>query len=425
MSIERICQRFQEVYDLKDSKGTAIGHNFFKFSTDSDIRAEEIADFKGFQLWKNPGNIMGWTRHFNWLGSSAPAANRLACKVAIDTTKLTPESWKLVLDKCASLYQTESEEDHFVADLLLFRIALNREKGEANTYWQNSSPLYSTTLLSYISNLGHIYPDPKGEEYLKFLQQELAAGKLTVAKQSMQEKEITNQKQRQVSNTKAKNISNEEILANNKEILAQLNALQKANQPPADTIDHTATNETSSNTSPLDPQSLSLLQQNLKQAQSNLVTKEDVKKIPGIHQAMLASLNSNTPSTETKEELKDEQKNIQQAAVAQQQAEGQEGFWSKWGWVIGIVATAGLGFLAWYLVKRYKDKADESASQSSALKDEITSLQDEINDLNNSDGSSSNTNTGNDDTLGNNAVIVNTDTLNQINEILSGSNQRT
>ena len=329
------------------------------------------------------------------------------------------------MDKCASLYQTESEEDHFVADLLLFRIALNREKGEANTYWQNSSPLYSTTLLSYISNLGHIYPDPKGEEYLKFLQQELAAGKLTVAKQSMQEKEITNQKQRQVSNTKAKNISNEEILANNKEILAQLNALQKANQPPADTIDHTATNETSSNTSPLDPQSLSLLQQNLKQAQSNLVTKEDVKKIPGIHQAMLASLNSNTPSTETKEELKDEQKNIQQAAVAQQQAEGQEGFWSKWGWVIGIVATAGLGFLAWYLVKRYKDKADESASQSSALKDEITSLQDEINDLNNSDGSSSNTNTGNDDTLGNNAVIVNTDTLNQINEILSGSNQRT
>ena len=422
MSIERICQRFQEVYDLKDSKGTAIGHDFFKFSSDPDIRAEEMADFEGFQVWKNPGEIMGWTRHLNWIGSSAPAASRLARKVAIDTTNLTPESWKLLLDKCATLYQTESEEDHFVADLILFRIALNRGKGEANTYWQNSSPLYSITLLSYLSELGHIYPDPKGKEYLKFLQEELATGKLALTKQSEQEQETTNQKQRQISAVKKENASNEEILANNKEILAKLNALQKENQSTS--ADNTSNGVNPANQT-LDEQSLSVLKQSLKQAQSTLITKDDVKKIPGIQQAVQSLTNTTTSQATINEDPKDTQKSIQQVAVAQQQVEEQEGFWSKWGWVIGIVATAGLGFLAWYFVKKYKDKADESAAQSSALKDEITSLQDEINDLSNSDGSSTNTNTGNDDTLGNNAVIVNTDTINQINEIISNGNQRT
>ena len=250
----------------------------------------------------------------------------------------------------------------------------------------------------------------------------MSSGKLALTLQSEQKQETTNQKQRQISAIKTENASNEEILANNKEILAKLNALQKENQSTS--ADNTSNGVNPANQA-LDEQSLSVLKQNLKQAQSTLITKDDVKKIPGIQEAVQSLTNTTASQATINEDPKDTQKSIQQVAVAQQQVEEQEGFWSKWGWVIGIVATAGLGFLAWYFVKKYKDKADESAAQSSALKDEITSLQDEINDLSNSDGSSANTNTGNDDTLGNNAVIVNTDTINQINEIISNSNQRT
>ena len=399
MDMDLICHSFREFYDLKNSQGENIGHLFFRMSSSPSVRKDEEADFDGYHVWRNPSKWTGWTKHLDWLGSSGAAARRCWERVQIDTTKLNRESWQLVLDKCEELYQTPDEEKHFVADWMLYRIAANRHKGECQKYWGNVIPANEINLWDYITSLGHEYPNPKGEAYLAFLRQELA-----------EIKEMQDENPKEVINTKT--------IPSEPENQQEKSEQSKASDQTK-TVSDTSIQTMQSTQATANSANMPVLKQNLQRSQMKPVSKADIKNLPGLDKAM------NDIATSQTTDISPSLPNNQSVAVAQQ-VEEQKGFWSSWGWIIGIAATAGIGFLAWYFIKKYKDKAKKSESQSNSLKEQVSSLQDEINDLsNNSNSNNNNTNdTNNDNTLVHNSVTVNTDLVDKLNEILVGGNQR-
>lgn len=146
------------------------------------------------------------------------------------------------------------------------------------------------------------------------------------------------------------------------------------------------------------------------------VSPQDVANALASHPSMgcMPSKSSPTPSP-------NEQTNT--VAHANHEAtQQQEGNWfiNNWKLLVFIVATLGFGYYAYTKYKDYKDQRKEVKDQNADLKSQITKLEDQIDEIT---GTTNDNNTNGGNSLANNAIIVNTETVDQLNNIFSGNSR--
>ncbi len=107
--------------------------------------------------------------------------------------------------------------------------------------------------------------------------------------------------------------------------------------------------------------------------------------------------------------------------MAQQQDEGNI-ITRNWKLLLLIIATLGVGYFVYKKITDYKDERKDALAKNKDLQSQIDKLEDQIDDAK-GNGSNSNTNNSGGNALANSGVIVNTDTVDQLNNIFSGNSR--
>ncbi len=162
--------------------------------------------------------------------------------------------------------------------------------------------------------------------------------------------------------------------------------------------------------------------------QSNQMTDEQISNILGPEGEQQIQQEFNALQAQAQATNSNNTTNNQQVAIAQYQQEQQQQkeekgwFERNWDWLLSAAIALGIGAFAYFKIDKYKDKTKETQQTNSQLQEKISSLTEEVSALTNTSNSTTNTDTGS--TLSNNSTVYTQDTVDQINKLLAGSNDR-
>lgn len=456
MDSKDICNAYKEIYDL-EINGQKFGYHFFQSMSDADMK-----DFEGGFVQSS--------------GSASNLYNKFDRNKLLSNEK-DPEKlrayWEALLKKCEEFYKSGDDSKRFVADHIL---ALNARKEDIPkitelNFLRPADPTIATNAIGkgvgglagiggaiaagrvvgkVASNLwkplqiitrvgsaaagfvgGYLagnkagtvlgdkvldpwlnkYDSKSGEKYFKFLKQEFDAGRLPP-----KTSKVDSTPKPTPSPKTPTNVSTPEPSPSPK-AATRVSTPEPTRAPVTltDTLKPTPT------PSPKTPTVVSRQQKGVQQispATGSQVNSANIQK--GL-ETLTGLNNMQVPTNATALSGA-----ASPAVVSQAMQENKNFLQRNWELLLGALAVVGIGIFSYLNIRKSNKKAKQAKQENAALSEKVSSLQTQLDDLKNPDKtpSTDNSNTSTNGTLGNNAVIVDSNVLaEQINNMIKDNSR--